>query len=210
MSRVSTSCASGKAARDAQDRLVGKEHRPFRHGVDVAGEPQAGEIIDQVFAEAAAAREPLELLGRKAQLGEKIQHLLEAGRDQKAALARELAHEELEDRGFCLATIQVGLHHVELIEIGQQRACRRIHAATFAENTPRAHRDRLEGEFDRILTSTAVNWTAFAAYVRYPAQTLAVSPRRLSAGAECLSLLANPVAITGKTPPVAAGQNIEA
>jgi hypothetical protein len=32
----------------------------------------------------------------------------------------------------------------------------------------------------------------------------------LSAGAECLSLLANPVAITGKTPPVAAGQNIEA
>ena len=40
MSRVSTSCACGSGAVDAQDRLVGEEHRAFRHGMDVAGEAQ--------------------------------------------------------------------------------------------------------------------------------------------------------------------------
>ena len=119
---------------DTQDRLVRKEHGSFRHRVNVAGEAQLGEMIEEVFPKPAGVREPIELLAGKAQLLEKPEHLLEPGRNQKAPVARKLAHEELEDRGFGLTTIQVRLHHVELIEIGQQHACRRIHAATFTEN----------------------------------------------------------------------------
>ena len=121
-------------SRHAQDRLVRKEHGSFRHRVNVAGEAQVGEMIEEVFPEPAGVPEPIELLAGKAQLLEEPEHLLEPGRNQKASVARKLAHEELEDRGFGLTTIQVRLHHVELIEIGQQHACRRIHAATFTEN----------------------------------------------------------------------------
>src|SRR5262249_38182459 len=62
------------------------------------------------------------------------------------------AHEEFEARGLGLAPIQISLHHVELVEIGQQCACRRVHAATFthdacrARSTRAAHRDRLDSE----------------------------------------------------------------
>ncbi len=121
-------------SRDAQNRLLGKEHGSFRHRVNVTGEAHRGEIIEEVLAEPAGVLEPIELLGGKAQLLEEREHLLEAGRNQEAPIARKLAHEELENRGFGLATIQVCLHHVELVEIGQQRACRRIHAATLADN----------------------------------------------------------------------------
>src|SRR5262249_61196261 len=99
--------------------------------VHAYGKPQAGEIIDQVLAEPSGSREPIKLLRSKAQVREKLEHLFEPGRKQKAALAGKLAHEEFEARGLGLTTIEIGLHHVELVEIGQQCACRRIHAATF-------------------------------------------------------------------------------
>src|SRR5262249_56530379 len=121
-------------SRDTQNRLVGKEHGSFRHGVNIAGEAHVGEIIEEILTEAASVPEPIEFLGGNAQFSEKREHLLESGRNQKAAVARKLAHKELEHRGFGLTTIQICLHHVELVEIGQQHACRRIHAATFPQN----------------------------------------------------------------------------
>jgi hypothetical protein len=71
-------------------------------------------------------------------MAKKLEHLFEPGRDQKAALAGKLAHEKFKARGLGLAPIQIGLHHVELIEIGQQCACRRVHAATFTHSACRA------------------------------------------------------------------------
>ena len=145
----------GQRGRHAQDRLVGEEHRTFRHGVDVAGKAQAGEIIDEVFAEPSGAREPIKLFGSKPQMAKKLEHLFEPGRNQKAALAGKLAHEEFKARGLGLATIQIGLHHVELVEIGQQCACRRVHAATFTHRACRARKargpSRSPGERTRFL-----------------------------------------------------------
>ena len=62
MRRVSMSCASRQGRRHAQDRLVGEERRALGHGVHVAGEAQLSEMIEEVFSEAARARQPLELL----------------------------------------------------------------------------------------------------------------------------------------------------
>src|SRR5262245_24019427 len=122
--------------------------------MDVAGKAQIGEIIDEVFAEPPGARQPNKLFGSKAQMAKKLEHLFEPGRNQKAALARKLAHEEFEARGLGLTAIEIGLHHVELVEIGQQCACRRVHAATFAHDTSRKEArgpSRSPGERTRLL-----------------------------------------------------------
>ena len=51
--------------RDPQDRLVGEEYGSFRHRMNVAREPQLGKMRKQHLAEAAGAREPIDLLGGK-------------------------------------------------------------------------------------------------------------------------------------------------
>src|SRR5262249_18558216 len=183
---------------------------------------QAGEIIDEVFAEPPGARQPIKLFGSKAQLGEKLEHLFEPGRNQKAALARKLAHEEFEARGLGLTAIEIGLHHVELVEIGQQCACRRVHAATFAHDACRASKARpiaiaLESErgsyfnlrtgaLGRVCVRPPLipaggakcrSGRRFRHAARRPP---AVAPKSLSAGAESLSLIANPVAKAGRRP----------
>ena len=84
MSRVSTSCASRQRRSHAQDRLVGEEHGPFRHRVDVAGEAQVREIVEQPLAESPAPRQPFELLRREMQALREIQRLFKAGGDQES------------------------------------------------------------------------------------------------------------------------------
>jgi hypothetical protein len=90
--------------------------------VDVAAEAELAQIIEQVVAEPAGASEPVDLRGREAGVFEKIERLLQSGGDEEAAAGRQRADEELEHRGFRLAMIQVGLHHVELVKVRQQRA----------------------------------------------------------------------------------------
>ena len=107
---------------DAQNRFVGKQHRAFGHRVDVAGEAKLGEIIEQVLTEPAGALEPVDLGCREAQAFEIIERLLQAGRDEKAAAPRQIADEKLEDSGLGLTMVQVGLDHVDLVEVRQQRA----------------------------------------------------------------------------------------
>src|SRR5271166_619063 len=100
---------------------------------------------------------------------EEIERLLKAGREQESPPGGQLAHEELEHRGLRVAMIQVGLHHVELVKIGEQRAvcrsaccrnacwrsacwrsaCCRRHADTFARS--RCH---CLYQFDRLLRAS--------------------------------------------------------
>lgn len=96
---------------------------------------QAGQRIDEVLAEAAAAGQPVELRVGEAQALEVVEHLLEAGRDEEVAALRHLAHEELEHRGPVHAAVEIGLQHGELVEIGEQRA--RRHAAIPAKSMSR-------------------------------------------------------------------------
>jgi hypothetical protein len=114
---------------DPQDRLIGEEHPALRQGVDVAGEAERGETIEQRTAETAGAGQPFDLRPRIAQLRQVIERLLEAGGDQEAAALRQRADEEFEHGRAGLAMVQIGLAHVELVEIGEERAGQRIHRA---------------------------------------------------------------------------------
>ena len=113
--------------RHAHDRLVGEEHGALGQGLHVAGEAQLRQMIEEAVSEASALPEPVELLGREAQAFEKIERLLEPDSDEEPALGRKLAHEELEHRGPPLPMIQVSLDHVELVEVGEERARSRVH-----------------------------------------------------------------------------------
>ena len=57
----------------------------------------------------------------KAQLLEEIERLFEPSHHQEAAPFRQLAHEQLEDRRLGLAVGQIGLDHIELVQVGEER-----------------------------------------------------------------------------------------
>src|SRR6516225_5416380 len=96
----------------------------------ISSEAEFGKVVEQSFAKSAAACEPVDVLGRKSDVFEEGEGLFESRRDQEAATGRKLSHEEFEYGRLPLAMVQVGLDHVELIEIGQQRSCRVIHSDT--------------------------------------------------------------------------------
>ena len=112
-----------------QHRFVGKEYGAFRHGIDITGEAQPREVVEEPVREPIVLPEPPDLFPRELQILKKIDGLLESRRHKEASASRKPTHKELEYGGVRLAMIQVGLKHVELIQISQQRACRRIHMA---------------------------------------------------------------------------------
>jgi hypothetical protein len=129
MIRVSISCACGSGAVMRRIGSSGKNIVP-------SGEAQRDEIIDHSLAEAATLGEPVDLVVREMQILQKLEHLLKPSGNEKAATRRQPPHEELEHRRSCLAMIQVGLHHVELVEIGEQRRRRVVHSAPCNRDSP--------------------------------------------------------------------------
>ena len=73
-------------------------------------------------AETAGALEPVDLGGREAQGLQIVERIVEPGGKQEAAPLRQPPHEELEHRRAVLAAVEIGLHHVEFVEIGGERA----------------------------------------------------------------------------------------
>ena len=130
--------------RDADQRLVGKTHAALGDGVHVAGEAKTLKIIEQVLPEAAGAFQPVDVGGGKAQSLEIAKRVVEPGSEHEAAPRRQPAHEELEHRLFVLAAIQIGLDHVEFVEVGGQRTGRRHHGASMG-GLRRAEKEWLPG-----------------------------------------------------------------
>ena len=124
----------GHGGHDPQHRLVGKEHGALGHGMNVAREAQAGQIVEQAIVEAAGGFQPGDFRLTKLQVFEEIQHLFQAGGDQKVAAFGQFAHEQFEHGRVGHALIDITLQHGELIDIREQRAGQRIeipaHAAS--------------------------------------------------------------------------------
>ena len=111
------------------DRFVLEEDSAFGYGIDIAGKAQACDVIDEAVSEPLASQQPVDLVIGELQALEKVERLLEPRGHQEASARRKPAHEELEHGRIRLAMVQIGLEHVQLIQIGQQRACRGIHEA---------------------------------------------------------------------------------
>ena len=109
------------------DRFVREEDGAFRHGIDVAGKSQAREVVEERVREAIALPKPIDLFLENCSVLEKVDGLLQPRRHEEAPASRKPTHEELEYGGIGLPMIQIRLKHVQLIQIGQQRARRGIH-----------------------------------------------------------------------------------
>ena len=109
---------------DAHDRLVGEEHRAFGHRVDVAGERELGERIDERSVEAPARREPRQVVRVEVKRRQVVDELGEPRGHEEAAPGRHGADEELEGRAPVHALGPIGLEHRELVQVGQQDTLR--------------------------------------------------------------------------------------
>ena len=103
---------------DAHQRFLGKADRALGQGMHLAGEAKRAQVIQQLVAETRAGQH-CQLAFAVAQRLDGVEQLLESGRDQKAALARQLADEQLKDRLLGQARCEVALHHGELVQVGQ-------------------------------------------------------------------------------------------
>ena len=90
-----------------QNRLVRKEHGPFRQGVDIASEPQPRQIFEQLFGKGAEPAQLSDVLCREGQVFKIAESLIEPCRHQEAAARRQFAHEQLENSGIRQAIIQI-------------------------------------------------------------------------------------------------------
>jgi hypothetical protein len=77
-----------KRRRDTQEKLVGEDHRPLGHGVDVPGEAKPRKRLQRGRFEAPGASQRLDLLWRESHVLQKAQHLLESSGEKKVACAR--------------------------------------------------------------------------------------------------------------------------
>ena len=122
MRRASTSCASGSGAVTRKMGSLAKNNVPSGMAWTSPVKRKLGKIVERGGAEPAGALQPVDLVCGEAQLLEEFERLLEPRGNQKAAPGRQLAHEQLEDRRLGLAIGQIGLDHIELVEVGEEGA----------------------------------------------------------------------------------------
>jgi len=105
----------------AQDGLVDKERGAFGDGMDVTAETEVGEIVEEVVFEPAGAFKPIDFGRGEAKILKKIKRLMQPGGEQKSAPRRQRTDKQFEHCRVSIAMIQIGLDHVDLIKVGQER-----------------------------------------------------------------------------------------
>ncbi len=118
-------------ALDAEDGFVGENGGAFGDGIDVEGQAESGEMVEEIFLKhrvavfGAQGGEVVDFPGAEVEIPQPFEGWAESGGDGIAALERQSAEEEMEDAflpGF--ARLEIGGGHCELVEIGLER---RVH-----------------------------------------------------------------------------------
>src|SRR4029079_16652351 len=97
-----------------------------------AGEAERSEVIDEISAEAFGALQPVNLTRRATQRFEISEGLVEACGPPTSSPFRQPADKEFEHSLLVLAAVQIGLDHVELVEVGSERTFGGCHSALHA------------------------------------------------------------------------------
>ena len=105
---------------DPEKRDLGADHRPLGDRLDPPGEPQPGEVVDEVALIDPLPGQPLEVGGLEAEALEVGERLLEPGGDQVAAPRGEAADEELEAHLAVEPAVEERLGHGELVLVAVQ------------------------------------------------------------------------------------------
>ena len=100
-----------------QHRLVGKEKPTLGDCSDVSGEADAAQILKEVVAEDSGRTEVIHRFAVKAQQGEIVEHIIQPGRHQVAAIGRVAAHGEAEGGRGVHRLAEIRLGHGQLVKV---------------------------------------------------------------------------------------------
>ena len=107
-------------AAHGQNRLAGENRHAFRHGPDIARKAECREILQKFLIKEAAAAQVVDVLLRKVQIFQVLDHLLHAGHDCEAAAVGHFAEEHVEVRNAVAHAVdEITVGHCQLIEVGQ-------------------------------------------------------------------------------------------
>ena len=105
---------------DRQDRLAREDRRALRHGVDIAREVEILQIVQEALVKDAAAAEIGEVVLRKMQIADILDHLLQTCRNGKAAAVRNIAEEDVKIADLVrLPVHKVAVAHGQLVKIAE-------------------------------------------------------------------------------------------
>ena len=103
---------------DHHQRLLGKHRRTLRNGVDIAGEAEVPQIVQEFLAEQVSPAEIGDVLLGEVQVLDVVDQLLQTCRDGEAAAIGHLAEEHVEIGDALLAAgLKVAVAHGQLIEV---------------------------------------------------------------------------------------------
>ena len=104
------------------ERLAREHRRAFRHGPDVAGEPEIAEILQKLLAENAPRAEIVDVLIGEVEIGDIFHDLLQPRGNGEAAAVRHLPEEEVEVGDAVLISVaEVAVAHRQLVKIAEHR-----------------------------------------------------------------------------------------
>ena len=105
-----------------QQRLLRKDGRSLRHGVNVAGEAEGAQIVQKFLAELLPSAQIGNVLFAEMEVLNVGNDLLQARRDRKAAAVRHVAEKHVEIAHAILhAVVEVAVSHGQLVEIAEHR-----------------------------------------------------------------------------------------
>ena len=106
-------------AADMDDGFVREDRSAFGNGPHVAGELEVPEVVEEVVREAAGLQVRKVFLG-EVQVVQVVHHLLETGRDDVAAVVRDMTVEEVEvTDGVLQPVMEIATTHGQLVEVGE-------------------------------------------------------------------------------------------
>ena len=103
-----------------EDGLVGEDGGALRHGEDVAGEAEVGQIGQKFLVKHLPAPEILDVLRLEVEVLDVLNDLLQARGNGVAALVGDTAEEEVKvGDAILIAGLKISVAHGQLIEIAQ-------------------------------------------------------------------------------------------
>ena len=112
---------------DPHQRLLGKDHRPFRHGIDVAGRLERAEEVEKGRLEqrpavvSAERRQVRHVRDAKARILKVLDRRGQPCGDRVAAVKRAMPKGQMKDRfPVRRAGLPVAIGHRQLVQVGQQ------------------------------------------------------------------------------------------
>ena len=105
---------------DDDERLLRKDGRPLRDGVDIAREAEILQIVQKLLAEEVPAAEIGDVLLGEVQVLDIVDQLLQARRDGEAAAVGHLAEKNIKiGDAVLVAGLEVTIAHRQLVEVAE-------------------------------------------------------------------------------------------